>query len=207
MEKLYSIDLYWRKRQKLKGFPSIEHRAALYRQDGRLDQWLQLIKRFGPNSGRVIEIGCSPGVLVEELSKLGFDCVGVEVSSDVATWIKESTDLDIRSGFFPGLDLPVCDLFLAFDVLEHSPCPERFIAEVQRLLVPGGIAIIQTAIDRYNYCPPFGTRFDLFDDLEHCFLFTDRAMDDLAKQAGLNIINDSESLWIGGEVCVFQKPY
>ena len=124
----------------------------------------------------------------------------------MARWIRETHKLEVRSGFFPGLDLPACNLFLAFDVLEHSPVPDMFFAEVNRCLTPGGIAIIETAVDRYSFEPPFGIRADLFDDLEHCFLFTDRAMQDLAAHSGLEVVSLKESICIGGEVCVFRKP-
>src|SRR5262245_33638315 len=87
---------------------------------------------------------------------------GVEISEDVAEWIRHKHGFDMRSGFFPGIELTRCDLFLAFDVFEHSPCPVLFLQEVARCLVPGGVAILQTAIDRYNFEIPFGDRADLF---------------------------------------------
>jgi hypothetical protein len=71
--------------------------------------------------------------------------------------------------------------------------------------LPNGVAIIQTAIDRYDYQPPFGTRFDMFDDLEHLFLFTDQAMTALAKEAGLEVVSLDEGLWLGGEACILRK--
>lgn len=206
LEKLYSLDLYWKTRQKLKGNPSIEKRAALYKSDGRLNQWLSLIEQYGPTNGCVIEVGCAPGVLLEELSKRGFKCIGVEISNDVANWMCQTIGLDVRSGFFPGVDLPPCHLFLAFDVLEHSPDPEDFLREAARCLLPEGLAIIQTAIDRYDYEPPFGKRFDMFDDIEHLFLFTDKAMEALAQKVGLEIVSLKERLWLAGEICVFRKP-
>lgn len=205
LEKIYSLDLFWRTRQKSKGFPTIEKRAALYRSDGRLRYWLNLIKQYGPVGGCVIEVGCAPGVLLSELRQRGYECIGVEISQDVVDWMRRTMGLDVRSGFFPGVALPHCDLFLALDVLEHSPCPADFMHEVSRLLLPQGIAIIQTAIDRYDHEPPFGDRFDMFDDLEHLFLFTDKAMRELAKLARLQVVSLKERLWLAGEVCVFRK--
>jgi SAM-dependent methyltransferase len=115
--------------------------------------------------------------------------------------------VDVRAGYFPGVDLPQCDLFLSFDTLEHSPSPDAFIREVARLLVPNGVAIIQTAIERYAYTPPFGERFDIFDDLEHLFLFTDEAITRLATEAGLDVVTLEERVWLGGEIAVLRKPH
>jgi hypothetical protein len=70
----------------------------------------------------------------------------------------------------------------------------------------GGIAIIRAAIDRYEYAPPFGERFDMFDDIEHMFLFTDKAIQELARRADLEVLNLEERLWLAGEICIFRKP-
>src|SRR5437899_3043262 len=116
---------------------------------------------------------------------------------------EKTSNLDVRAGFFPGVDLPPCHLFLSFDVLEHSPSPKDFIQEVHRILLPDGIAIIQTAIDRYDYSPPFGQRFaDMFDDLEHLFLFTNNAIKALALETGLEVISLDERIWLTGEIAV-----
>jgi len=205
LEKFYSLGNYWLARQALKKLPTIGDRAGLYRADGRLQLWLDLIAKYSPATGHVIEIGCAPGVLLTELQARGYSCTGVEISDDVAVWMRDSTGLDIRSGFFPGVELPKCDLFLAFDVLEHSPCPVEFLKNAAAHLSSNGVAIIQTAIDRYDYQPPFGVRFDMFDDLEHLFLFTDQAIRALAKEADLEIVSLSESLWLGGEACILRK--
>lgn len=205
LARFYSLGNYWQTRQALKSLPTIGDRAVRYKLDGRLQLWLDLIGKYGPATGHVIEIGCAPGVLLTELSARGYSCTGVEISNDVAEWMRSSTGLDIRSGFFPGVELPRCNLFLAFDVLEHSPCPVEFLKNAAEQLLPNGVAIIQTAIDRYDYQPPFGSRFDMFDDLEHLFLFTDQAMTALASEAGLEVVSLNETLWLGGEACILRK--
>jgi SAM-dependent methyltransferase len=189
----------------MRGFPAIEQRGELYRTDGRLARWLELVERFAPSAHTVVEIGCAPGVLLQELAARGRRCIGVEINIEVAAWMRRQTNLDIRGGYFPGISLPTCELFLAFDVLEHSPSPVAFFAEAARLLVPGGIAIIQTAVDRYDFSTPFGERRDLFDDVEHLFLFTDLAMLRLARMAGLEILDDQTNTFVGGELCVLRK--
>jgi SAM-dependent methyltransferase len=189
----------------MREFPPIETRAELYRSDGRLDYWLHLVERYGPVHGRVIEVGCAPGVLLAELQKRGYECIGIEVDDKVAEWIRHFMHVDVREGLFPGVEVPNCDLFLAFDVLEHSVCPKEFMFEVSRILKPNGIAIIQTAIDRYEYNPPFGERFDMFDDIEHMFLFTDKAMRELGRRVDLEVLSLEERLWLAGEICIFRK--
>jgi len=208
LKRLYSFDLYWHTRARLKGQATIEHRASNDRSDGRLDYWLQLIERYAPPTGRVVEAGCAHGVLLFELKARGYECVGVEPDEKTADWTKRNMGLDIRPGFFPAVDLPDCDLFLAFDVIEHSSDPLAFARGFAQLLKPGGVAIIQTPIDRYTFQPPFGERFkDAFDDIEHLHLFTDKAMKELGSRSGLDILSASERLWLHHETCIFKKPF
>lgn len=205
MRRLYSFDLYWHTRQKLKGFPMIENRMANDRSDRRLEYWLSLIERYGSSKGRVIEVGCAHGVLLSELNASGYNCIGVEPDDKTANWTSQKTGLDVRSGFFPYIDLPNCDLFLAFDVIEHSSDPIAFMKHIGQLLNPGGVAIIQTPIDKYNDLPPFRDMFDkVFDDLEHLFIFTKESFYRLNEITDLKII--IEERWcLAHEVVVLRK--
>lgn len=206
LKRIYSFDLYWHIRHQLKGQPTIEYRSISDRSDGRVDYWLGLIKRYGPLTGRVIEVGCGHGVLLIELKARGYECIGVEPDEKTVIWTIKNTGLDVRAGFFPSIELPNCDLFLAFDVIEHSPDPLAFMKGVAKLLNSGCVAIIQTPIDRYGYKPPFGERFEAaFDDIEHLYIFTDKAMQELAQCSGLQIVNMVERLWLHHEVCIFRK--
>lgn len=207
LQSFYSSELYWNLIQKSYGYPPIGSRGEQYRKDGRLSCWLQTVERYGPTSGRVIEVGCAPGVLLAELKARGYECMGVEPDQKTASWIRENVGIDVQAGLFPGIQLPSCDLFLAFDVIEHSPSPDQFMLEIARLLNPGGVAIIQTPIERYGYEPPFGEAFQsAFKEFEHLFLFTNRAIEELAQRSGLVIASLDERLWLHHEICVFRKP-
>jgi 2-polyprenyl-3-methyl-5-hydroxy-6-metoxy-1,4-benzoquinol methylase len=193
--------------QKYYGYPPIESRSELYKRDGRLAYWLQLIHRYGPSQGRVLEIGCAPGILLAELQAKGYECIGVEPDKETANWIQQNMKVNVQTGLFPGVELPNCDLFLAFDVLEHSPSPDQFMLEVSRLLNPAGVAIIQTPVERYGYDPPFGEAFkSAFKDLEHLFLYSNKAMEMLAERSSLEVLALNERLWLHHEICVFRKP-
>lgn len=207
LSKLYSRDFYWYYIQKYHGFPSLESRAELYEKDGRLAYWLQIIRRYGTSQGIVIEAGCAPGILLKELKIKGYKCIGVEPDKKTVNWIQKSMEVSVRTGLFPDVELPNCDIFLAFDVLEHSSNPDGFMRGVTRLLNPGGVAIIQTPVDRYGYNPPFGDQSKkAFLDYEHLFLFTNRAMTLLAERSGLKVVSLDERWALFHEISVFMKP-
>jgi SAM-dependent methyltransferase len=208
LRELYSFDGYWHSRQLAKGNPAIESRTRNDLTDGRVAFWLGLIAEFAPSTGRAVEVGCAHGVLLTQLATAGWAVVGVEPDEATAAWTAEATGVDVRAGLFPDVELPgVFDLFLAFDVIEHSPDPARFMRGAADLLRSGGIAIIQTPIDRYGTQPPFAERFkDAFDPEEHLFLFTNRAMEQLAEASGgLRIVDSSRRLWLHHEICILAK--
>ncbi len=206
IRRIYSYDFYWQMRQSWRGWPAIEDRAALYRADGRLDYWIQLIARYGTGSGQVVEIGCAPGVLLADLQNQGYSCCGVEPDPKVAQWIHEHTGAEVIAGVFPEIEIPRCDIFLAFDVLEHVHAPQEFLAAAFRSLRRGGIAIIQTPIEFEDYLRPFATRPEFFDDLEHLVLFTDRTIRRLASVVGLEVVAIMPAEFSLGGLCVLRRP-
>ncbi len=206
LNEVYSLDRYWRLRQKMKQHAPIETRGEIFKSEGRVNYWLSLIERYGPPSGRAIEVGCSPGVLLVELQKRGYECIGVEPDAKVAKWIQDNMMVEVRAGLFPDIELPSCNLFLAFDVIEHSYDPLAFLRGVAELLRPDGIAILQTPIDRYQCSErPFGNMFErVFDDLEHQFIFVEKAIQRLTAAAGFRVL--AQDQWrVAHEVVVLGR--
>ncbi len=206
LKEVYTLERYWRLRSKMKGHPPIEQRAELYKSDGRLKYWLSLVDRFAPLARNVIEIGCCPGVLLAEMQQRGYKCTGVEPDEAVADWIGRTMGVEVRTGFFPGVSLPPCDLFLALDVAEHVPDPPEFWKGISQVLEPGGVAILQTPIESRDYDNPFHGRMDFFDDIEHFFLFTESSVRKLSQSARLELVALEDAISLLGQVCVLRKP-
>lgn len=208
LKEFYSFERYWHRWQNVKGLPLIEARAAHDRDDGRVHYWMRLVESHVSAGGRVIDIGCGPGVCLSELAVRGFRCTGVEPDAETARWVTETTGIPVLAGMVPGVALPPAECILAFDVLEHVPDPGRFVDVAAQALVPGGTLIVQTPIDRYDEHPPFKDRFDdAFDDLEHLFIYTDRSMQELGHRSRLELIDDSQRWRYFHEVVVYKKPF
>jgi 2-polyprenyl-3-methyl-5-hydroxy-6-metoxy-1,4-benzoquinol methylase len=207
LKELYRFDEYWHKRQTAVGLGTIEERAQSDYRDGRIDYWVALVGRYAPPAGTLIEIGCGHGGLLRELRKLGFECIGVEVDPKSAAYARMRTGVDVREGMFPGVALPAADVFISIDVLEHSTDPAAFVCGAANALKPGGVVLLQTAIERGEYLVPFAPRFrEAFDDIEHTTIFTERSIRQLAARAGLEIVSLSERIWLMGEIVVLRKP-
>jgi len=209
LKDFYSFDNYWHTRQILKGHPSIEDRSDNDISDGRVSFWMDLIQKYAssPNNkvNNVIEVGCAHGILLSKLQAIGWKCLGVEPDSRTAAWTRENMGVDVISGFFPEIDIPECDLFLAFDVLEHSLDPKQFMEVIASKLTNNGTAIIQTPIFINDYDPPFGEMFKkVFDDIEHLFIFSYKSISELAGAVGLET-HAYEKLTLAHEIVVLKK--
>jgi SAM-dependent methyltransferase len=116
--------------------------------ESEVERWAQGQRRFvtlafagAPPSWRVLDCGCGDGVGLETLRSLGFrEPVGVELSGVKAARARE------RGFQVEELDMHDLSLFedgsfqavLSSHTLEHAYQPARALAELRRLLVPGG---------------------------------------------------------------------
>jgi SAM-dependent methyltransferase len=103
---------------------------------------------------RVLDLGCAGGAVTHFLSTFGCDVVGVD---------SERRAIELASTIFPDLRFEVADVgalpfgdasfdkAVAADLVEHldDPTFERMLAEVARVLVPGGSLSIYTPNARH----------------------------------------------------------
>jgi len=102
-------------------------------------------KHFPPH-GRILEAGCGAGRYVKYLHDHGYDCVGIEFSGEtVANVRRKWPELNVVQGDVAQMPF-ADDAFegvLSVGVVEHFPAgPERPLAEMHRVLAPGGTALI-----------------------------------------------------------------
>jgi SAM-dependent methyltransferase len=112
--------------------------------------------------GRVVEWGCGGGAVAAEIAPMATEYVGVDVTGDVLEECARQVEVRCRAPFRPVLiDLPEpesaleqltepCDAFLCIHVFELLPGPaygERVLRIAQRLLRPGGLALVQIKYD------------------------------------------------------------
>jgi SAM-dependent methyltransferase len=103
------------------------------------------VARYRPPPGRLLDIGCGPGLLLEEAAALGWKASGVEPS----IWAVEEghrRGLEIQRGTSDNVDLESgsFDVIVANDVIEHVPDPPGFGRRLFELLKPGGVVYLCT---------------------------------------------------------------
>lgn len=106
-----------------------------------------LARRHGPNSGRVLEVGCGLGHLLGWLTDK-YQVFG----ADINAWALTQSRLNVPQGNFVLLSAEDLGAFqdssfqivIAKHVVEHLHDPERAIAEMSRVLAPGGLLLLAT---------------------------------------------------------------
>ena len=105
-----------------------------------------------PGTGRVLDYGCGTGYGAHLLAESGRTVVGVDVSQSAVRYAAsrymspllefravppvESAPLPFGSGSF--------DAVVSFQVIEHVPSVDAYLAEVARVLAPGGVFLCAT---------------------------------------------------------------
>lgn len=107
--------------------------------------------KSSPGETRVLEVGCGGGILSEEISKLGFLMTGIDpAEQSLNTAIEHASENNLNINYQRGFGehLPFesssFDVVLCCDVLEHVQDLPRVIAEISRVLRPGGVFIYDT---------------------------------------------------------------
>ena len=112
----------------------------------RKQRVLEIIDERG--AGRVLDIGCGPGVIVQELLDRGFDYHGVDIAERMIEQCRRRFPQVDSSRFSVGriqsLQFPdnFFDLVLCIGVIEYLEDDDQAIREMRRVLKTGGAAII-----------------------------------------------------------------
>jgi SAM-dependent methyltransferase len=106
---------------------------------------LELIGRHVP-SGRLLDVGCGHGLLLDEARRLGYETEGIEVSVSAAAHARDELGLTIHEQPFAEVELEPesYDVIVLADVLEHFDDPRAALQRCSGLLRPGGLICVVT---------------------------------------------------------------
>lgn len=92
-------------------------------------------------AGKLLDVGCSVGLLVDEARILGFDSNGIDLDERAVTYGQERKRRVHASSLenWPTFDY---DVICLSHTLEHIDRPKEFLAECIRHLNPGGFLVI-----------------------------------------------------------------
>lgn len=156
--------------------------SAVYRQMKRAKA--ALLIPFVPRDGRVLEIGCANGVLLDEIRQL-CPCriTGIEPDSALAGRARELFEADIFTGVLEKYrGAGDFDLIILDHVLEHFIDPLRALAIIRRLLSPRGRVYVEVP----NIRDPYGDLEGNFFQHVHLYSFSTRTLRMVMSRAGFS---------------------
>lgn len=137
--------------------------------------------------GRMLDVGCGNGRFLTTMRALGWAVQGVEFSESGVKACRMS-DLSVHHGDLASAAFPdgSFDLITVRHVIEHVPEPQPFIAELARILRPGGRLVVETPSSEALGRRWFATNWYANDVPRHLFLFAPANLEQLAAAHGLN---------------------
>jgi 2-polyprenyl-3-methyl-5-hydroxy-6-metoxy-1,4-benzoquinol methylase len=121
--------------------------AYLGEEPGRRATAAHLLDLIGARvaSGRLLDVGCGHGLLLDEARSRGYETVGLELSRSAARHAREALGLDVREQPVESfIDLDGFDVVVLADVIEHLDDPVAAVDRCAGLLRPGGVLCVVT---------------------------------------------------------------
>lgn len=107
---------------------------------------LKSLRKF-KKKGRLLDIGCATGFLLDEARKEGWEVYGVELSKWAVSFAKEKFGINtIFNGILKKANYPdnYFDAVVMKDAIEHLTDPRGTLTEIRRILKPDGMLCINT---------------------------------------------------------------
>jgi SAM-dependent methyltransferase len=156
----------------------------------------------GERAGRLLELGCASGALLEAARARGWSVQGVEYSGAAAAEAARH-GVPVFVGGIEEAALPAGSFDVAFagDVLEHVPHPARVLGELARVLAPGGALVVRGPMATHSFARALGlaatralgrTRW-LDEPPYHLWEFTPGPLRALVARAGLVVESFAQS--------------
>jgi SAM-dependent methyltransferase len=168
----------------------------------------QMIERFDLDStSRVVEIASNDGYLLQYFQKAGVPVLGIEPAANVAA-AAEDVGIPTLVEFF-GLDTSQrlsadgerADLLVGNNVLAHVPDLTGFVAGLEILLAPSGVATLEFPhLLRLIASGEFDTIYH-----EHLFYFSLVAVERVFAEAGLTVFDVEELPTHGGSLRIYAR--
>ena len=158
------------------------------RQFGEVVGWLAALR---PGRGRLLDVGCGAGEMLEALRADGWAVSGVEPSARGAEVARRQRGLDVQTAAFDDAVLAPgsCEAVVFAAALEHLHDPLAALTRARALLAPGGLLAV-LFLPRFDspQARLFGPDWMGLDLPRHLYHFEPRTFTATAQRAGLRVV-------------------
>ena len=172
----------------------------------RTARWLlDRLRAYLPN-GRLLQVGCGYGLLLDEARRRGYEVEGVEPSVEAARYARDRLGLAVREMAVEEAELggERYDAVLLVDVLEHLDDPVAALDRLLTVLAPGGTLLIVTPDPSSLTARIAGNHWWCYVPAHSC-LIPRKTLRELLDARGLVVVEDVPSVhsftpgyWLAG---------
>lgn len=157
----------------------------------QFQQEVRLLKKLGAEKGELLEIGCAYGYFLE-VAQDHFTVNGLEICEAAVLDCQSRGLTNVRHGAISDETLapiPMVDVIVLLDVIEHLPNPEEALAAAVAKLQPGGLLMMTTG-DFSSLCAKvMGKHWRLMTPPQHLWFFTPQSLKKMGERLGLEQIH------------------
>ncbi|MCA9970173.1 MAG: class I SAM-dependent methyltransferase [Anaerolineales bacterium] len=162
-------------------------RRAQVLRDHAIGRFCDRISRRRPTPGRLLDVGCATGRFLYAMGQRGWQVQGVEPTAHAARQARQDFGLDVAECLLEEAAYSAAsfDVVTLWDVLEHVEDPKATLAEVARILKPGGLAVFSVPNPDSVEARLFGGCWIGWDRPRHLALIPPRLVAPYLAAAGL----------------------
>ncbi len=178
-------------------YRAMSDEGYLPEEEGRRRHARRLLDLLGAHvpRGRLLDVGCAYGLMLDEARRRGYEVEGVELSADAVRYARERLGLPVREmaledgALGDALESERYDAVLAVDVLEHFDDPVAALDCLCALLAPGGALLIVTPDPTSLMARVAGRRWWCYEPAHAC-LIPRKTLYELIRRRGLVVVED-----------------
>lgn len=158
--------------------------------------WDLVVRWQSPEDrGRLLDVGCGNGDVLQTLSQLGWTVEGTDVDSSSVAFAR-SRGLTVHHGDLSTLELKEAsfDVVSMSHVIEHVHHPDQLVERARRLLKPGGKLVIVTPNVRGALFKKHRANWLHLDPPRHLILFSAPSLRHLVESFGFRNIEVRSSV-------------
>lgn len=163
-----------------------------------MTRYLRRIIQFKKH-GKILDVGCAMGFLLELASQKGFDTYGIDVS-DYAVKIaqkKFGNKIQLSPLSHATLKEKFFDVITMFDLIEHLKTPREDLQKLRNSLKDDGILIIQTGDVESLWAKRMKKNWHFFAPPQHLFFFSQNTLTKLLGEAGFKVVKiEKHGKWV-----------
>jgi len=112
----------------------------------RSEKIMNELEKIHPEKGKLLEVGCAAGFLLNTAREMGWQVEGIEPEESIARYAIEKFNLNVKISSIEFAKFPEnhFDIIIALNVLSHLRDPKSVLKKIHSILKRNGVFVFQT---------------------------------------------------------------